>query len=241
MTAGAHTSINGTARRAGVLYLSLLPFGIFSFVYVPSVLLVRGDTAATSSRILASETLFRSATISHLISQVIVVFLVLTLYRIFSPVNQKRAVLMVVLALLCVPISFLNEVHNLVALRALRADDGVFTTTQLQAQAMLFLDMARDGVLIAQVFWGLWMLPLAFLIFRSQFLPRFLGVTVLITGVGYLVDSCLQLMSPGAPMISKPTILAELALPLWLVIKRVDAERWQQVARASPDRPGAAP
>jgi len=149
---GAHTSVNRIARRAGGLYLSLLPFGIFSFVYVPSVLLVRGDTAATSRRIMASETLFRSATISHLISQVIVVFLALALYRVFSPVNRHRAVLMVVLALLCVPISFLNEVHNLAALRALGADDGVFTATQLQAQAMLFLDMARNGVLIAQVF-----------------------------------------------------------------------------------------
>ena len=233
MSAGAHTSVIGFERRAGVLYLSLLPLGIFTFVYVPSVLLVRGDAAATSRKILASETLFRSATISHLISQVIVVFLALALYRIFSAVNRHRAVLMVVLALLCVPISFLSEVYNLAALRALGADDGAFTATQLQAQAMLFLDMARNGVLLAQVFWGLWMLPLALLIFRSQFLPRFLGVTVLITGVGYLIDSCAQLLSPGVPMISMPTILAELALPLWLVIKGVDAERWQQVAGAS--------
>ena len=183
--------------------------------------------------------LFRSATISHLISQVIVVFLALALYRVFSPVNRHRAVLMVVLALLCVPISFLSEVYNLAALRVLGADDGAFTATQLQAQAMLFLDMARNGVLIAQVFWGLWMLPLALLIFRSQFLPRFLGLPVLITGVGYLINSGAQLLSPGVPMISNPTILAELALPVWLVIKGVDVERWQQVAGASSNQAAA--
>lgn len=233
MTAGAHSSINRTARLAGGLELSLLPFAVFSFVYVPSVLLVRGDPAATSRNIMASERLFRSGTVSHLISQIVVVFLVMALYRLLKPVNQDLAVLMAVLALLGIPIAFLNEVHNLAALRLLgSAGDGAFTSTQLHAQAMLFLDMGRSGVLIAQIFWGLWMVPLAALVFRSGFLPKLLAVPVLIAGGGYLIDSGAQLLFPGHAPISQFTFLAELLLPSWLLIKGVAVERWQQAAVA---------
>lgn len=233
MTAGTYASIKRTARLAGGLYLSLVPLGFFSFVYVPSVLFVRGDAAATSRNIMASEWLFRAGTVSHLISQIIVVFLVLALYRLLKPVNKDHAVLMVVLALLCVPISFVTEVNNLAALRLLSgADDGAFTSSQLHAQAMLFLEMHRSGVLVAQVFWGLWLLPLGSLVLRSEFLPKLLGISVLIAAAGYLIDSGTHLLFPGRATISQFTALGELLLPLWLLIKGVAVERWQQVAVA---------
>lgn len=225
MTTGAHASINRTARLAGGLYLSLVPFGLFSFVYVPSVLLVRGDAATTSRNIMASEWLFRSGTVSHLISQIVVVFLVLALYRLLKPVNKDLAVLMVVLALLGIPIAFLSEVNNLAALRLLGStDEGAFTSTQLHAQAMLFLDMGRSGVLVAQVFWGLWLLPLGALVFRSGFVPKLLAIPVLIGGAGYLIDSGTQLLFPGLATISQITFVAELLLPSWLLIKGVTVE-----------------
>src|SRR5262245_4055760 len=233
ITDRAHASINKTARLAGGLYLSLVPLGIFSFVYVPSVILVRGDAAATSRNIITSEWLFRAGTVSHLVSQVIVVFLVLALYRLLKPVNRDRATVMVVLALLCVPISFLTEVYNFAALQLLsRAEDGAFTSTQLHAQAMLFLDMHRTGILIAQVFWGLWMLPLCSLVFRSRFLPKWLAIPVLIGAVGYLIDSGRHLLFPGGMMLSQLTALGELFLPLWLLCKGVDVERWQSATVA---------
>lgn len=146
-------------------------------------LLVPGDAAATSRNIMASEWLFRTGTVSHLISQVIVVFLVLALYRLLEPVNKDHAVLAVVLAVLGIPIAFLSEVNHLAALRLLgSAGDGAFTATQLHAQAMLLLDMRRSGVLVAQIFWGLWLLPLGFLVFRSGFLPKLLGILLAIGG-----------------------------------------------------------
>jgi hypothetical protein len=210
-----------------------MPFGFFSFLYVPSVLLVRGDAAATSRNLMASERLFRSGTVSHLVSQIIVVFLALALYRLLKTVNQDHAVLMVVLALLGIPISFLNEVNNLAALRLLSsANDGAFPSTQLQAQAMLFLDMGRNGIFVAQVFWGLWLLPLGFLVFRSGFLPKVLGIPVVIAGAAYLFDSFTQLLFPGFVIISQFTFIGELLLPLWLLIKGVTVERWRQVAAA---------
>ena len=208
------TAVNRTARLAGALHLSLVPFGVFSFVYVPSVLVVRGDAAATARNIEASEWLFRAATVSHLISQIIVVFLARAFYRLFAPVNRDRAVLMVVLVLLGVSISCLTEVNHLAALRILDAGGG-------GDNVMLFLDMHRDGIAIAQVFWGLWLLVLSSLVFKSGFLPKALGVSVAIGAAGYLIDSSVQLLSPGVPTISQLTFIGELLLPLWLLIKGV--------------------
>jgi hypothetical protein len=210
-----------------------MPFSFFGIIYVPSVLVVPGDSETTFGNIMASEWLFRSGTVSHLIGQVIFIFLVLALYRLLEPVNKDHAGLMVVLALLGVPIAFLNEVNHLAVLRLLSsADEGAFTSTQLHAQAMLFLDMRRSGILVAQVFWGLWLLPLGFLVFRSGFLPKLLGVLLVIGGAGYLIDSGTQLLRPGLATISQFTFIGELLLPLWLLIKGVNVERWQQVPLA---------
>ncbi|MCI0355410.1 MAG: DUF4386 domain-containing protein, partial [Acidobacteria bacterium] len=210
MTPGAHASINRTARLAGGLYLALMPFGFFGTIYVPSVLVVRGDAASTSRNVMASEGLFRSGTVSLLISQIILIFLVLALYRLLKPVNKDHAVLMVVLAILAVPIAFLNEVNHLAALRLLaNADDGAFTASQLQAQAMLFLDMRENGILVVLVFWGLWLLPLGFLVFKSGFLPKLIGVLLVIAGVAYVFDSGTQLLFPGLATISQFTFAGE--------------------------------
>jgi hypothetical protein len=230
MNTGTQPSINRTARLAGGLYLSLVPLGAFSFSYVPSVLLVPGDPAATSRNILASELLFRGAMISHLVSQVIVVFLVLVLHRLFKPVNHDHATLMVVLALLGIPMAFLNEVNHLTVLRLLSgADDGAFTAPQLHAQVMLFLDRYRSGILVTQVFWGAWLLPLGVLVFSSGFLPRLLGILLVVGGSGYLFDSGMQLLFAGIPTISQVTFVGEVLFGLWLLIKGVNVARWQQV------------
>lgn len=193
---------------------------------MPAKVLVGGDAAATSQNISASEGLFRLGIVSHLTSQVIVVFLVLALVRLLRPVNEDRARVMAVLALLCVPISFLAEVNSLGALRLLGSEDGTFTAAQLHAQVMHSLDLHRSGILIAQVFWGLWMLPLAALVYRSGFLPRWLSIPVLIAASGYLFDSGTHLLSAGRPTISQFTAAGELPLPLWLLIRGVAAGQW---------------
>jgi hypothetical protein len=233
MTLAAHGSINRTARLAGGLYLALSPFAFFGIIYVPSVLVVPGDAESTARNIMASESLFRSGTVSHLIGQVLHVPLVLALYRLFKFVNERRAMLMGVLALLPVPITFLNEVNHLAVLRLLSsAGDGAFTLYQLQEQAMLFLDMRERGILVAQVFWGLWLLPLGSLVFRSGFLPKVLGILLIIAGAGYVVDCGTRLLFPGFGTISQFTFVGELLFPLWLLIKGVNVERWQQAALA---------
>lgn len=214
------------ARRTGVLYLSLLPLGIFSFVYVPSVLVVSGDAAATVANIRASATLFRLGTVSHLLSQVIAVFLVLSMYRLLAPVNRGRARLMAVMALVGVPVSFAGESFHLAALHLLAADDAGWTDAQVRAHAMLLLDARRSTVLLAQVAWGLWLLPLGSLVFRSGFLPRPLGVLAMVAGIGYLVDSAAHVLATGAVRVSQLTCIGELALALWLAVRGVGAGRW---------------
>lgn len=229
----SQTGVRRTARLAGGLYLALMPLAFFSFFYVPSVLFVPGDAAATSRNIGASDLLFRSAIASHLITQIIFVFLVLVLYRLLKPVNKDPAALMVVLAVIGIPMAFLNEVNHLAVLRLLDSpNDGAFTPTQLHAQVMLFLGMYQSGILVTQVFWGLWLLPLGFLVFKSGFLPKLLGILLIMAGAGYVFDSGTQLLFPGFAEISRFTFVGELLFALWLLIKGVNVERWQQVAAA---------
>jgi hypothetical protein len=210
-----------------------MPFAFYGFFYVPSVLLVPGDAATTSRNIMASEWLFRSATVSWLVAHIIFVLQVLVLYRLFKPVNKDHAVLMVVLALVSIPIVFLNEVNYLAVLQLLNsANDGTLTAPQIHGQVMLLLDMRQSGVLVAQVFYGLWLLPLGFLVFRSRFLPKPLGVLLVIAAAGYLIDTGTQLLFPGLATISQFTFIGEALFAFWLLIKGVNVQRWEQLTHA---------
>jgi hypothetical protein len=215
-----------TARLAGALYLAIMPLGAFGILYVPTALMVPGDAAATAARITSSEGLFRSGIVSHLVSQVVFVFLVLTLFRLLEGVNVRHARLMVVLALLGVPIAMISEVSSLAALITLQNPaNGTLSPELIRAQAMSLLDMRAQAILVAQIFWGLWLLPLGALVFKSGFLPRAIGVLLAIAGAGYFVDSMTQLLSPGLPVVSVVTFVGEVALTLWLLIKGVSVER----------------
>jgi hypothetical protein len=100
---------------------------------------------------------------------------------------------------------------------------------------MLYLDMRQNGLLVTLVFWGLWLLPLGFLVFRSGFLPKLLGVLLVIAGAGYVVDVGTQLLSLGLAAIGQFTVVGEILFTLWLIIKGVNVERWQQVALQAHD------
>jgi hypothetical protein len=233
MTSRDRAWIKRTSRLAGGLYLAMMPFSFFGILYVPSMPVVPGDAAATARNIMGSEWLFRSGMVSHLVGQLIFVLLVLTLYQLLRPVNKDYSVLMVTLALLGVPIALVNEVNHFAVLRLLSGVDYLETLTrgQIEAQAMLFLDLRRSGLVVAQVFWGLWLIPLGYLVFRSGFLPRLLGVLLIVAGVGYVVDVVVVVLLPNIDStISQFTFVGELLFPLWLVFKAVNVDRWQRVA-----------
>ena len=160
----------------------------------------------------------------------------LALYQLLKPVNKNMALLMVLFVLAAVPIGMLNELNNFAVLLLLSGADylKVFTADQLQALVMLFLDLHKLGLPIAHIFWGLWLFPMGYLVFRSGFLPRILGVLMVIGCLGYLIQSVAAFLLPSFKLnIIFFTSWGELLLPLWLVIKGVNVEQWERRALES--------
>ncbi len=224
--------INRTARVAGFLYLLVFPFAAFS-LHVRDTLVVPGDGAATAVNIMASEGLFRGGIAAWLVSQTIFIFLLLTLYRLLKPVDRHVALHMVVLLLVGVPIAMLNELNQFAVL-LLSSGAGWLRPVeagQLHAQVMFHLRLHEYGINVAQIFWGLWLLPFGYLVFRSGFLPRTLGVLLMIGCVGHLMDVVTAVGFPDVDVtVVQFTSIGEFVFPLWLVFKGVDVERWQSRA-----------
>jgi len=232
----AETSPLVYARVAGFLYLIMIPFALFGMMYVPSNLIVPGDAATTANNIMASESLFRLGIVSALITQIIGILLVLVLYKLLKPVNKNHAVLMVIFMLVAIPIAMLNELNKFAALLLLSGADYLtaFTADQLHAQVRLFLDLHEHGINIAGIFWGLWLFPMGYLVFKSGFIPRILGVLLIIGCFGYLIDSVTFVLFPNFDAtISQFTFWGEVLLPLWLLIKGVNVEQWERRALES--------
>jgi len=217
-------SARRTAKIAGLLYLVNAMTGFFGIIYVPSRLIVSGNAAATANNIVASERLFRLGITSELICAVEFVFVIWALHRLLGDVNKSLASLMVILGLAFVPIMCVNAMNGIAALLLVRGADflSVFDLSRRQALAMLFLDLHRYGYLIGWIF-GIWFFPLGVLVFKSGFLPRFLGVLLIAAGVGYVADSITPLLLPGYEnVVGRIAIIAltlgEPALILWLLI-----------------------
>ena len=190
-TRTAETSPLVQARVAGLLYLITNLFAPFTLLYLPSRFIVRGDAAGTASNILASESLFRFGIVLNLFTFIGQIFLVLALYQLLKVVNRNMASLMVIFSLIAVPIAMLNELNYLAIPLLLSGADYLngFTAGQLQALVYLFLRLHSQGLLIAQIFWGLWLFPMGYLVFKSGFLPRLLGILLMIGCFGYVIQS----------------------------------------------------
>ena len=221
--------IQRTARSAGLLYLALAALSAFGLVYVPSMIIVPGDAAATASNIVTSESLFRLGFVSNLVAFTVNIFVALLLYKLLKPVNKGIASIMVLLILMGLAIGMLNELNQFAALLILDAGNlTAFTAAQSQALASLFLDIYEHGFTIAHIFWGLWLFPMGYLIFRSGFLPRVIGVLLAIAGLGYLVDFTLFFLFPDVTVsVSNFTFVGEVILIFWLLIKGVNVEQWE--------------
>jgi len=213
-----------TAQGAGLLYLLTSIPGVFSLAYVPSRFIVSGDAAATVNNILASEFVFRIGIVSELTGFIGFIFVVRALYRLLHGVNKAHASLMVTLILVSIPISVLNVLNEIAPLTLIRGADflSVFDKPQRDALAILFLKLHFQGFMVAQVFWGLWLIPFGVLVFKSGFLPRILGVLLLIACFGYLANSLVAFgVLPFADVVSRVVgrlTICELPIILWLLI-----------------------
>jgi hypothetical protein len=229
MTNATVDSVNKTARYAGLLYLILAICGGFAEFFVRQRLTVPGDAAATAANVMASEWVFRLGFVAELTGQVVFILLVLALYQILKPVNRNQAVLMVIFVIIAVTITCLNMLNQYAFLLVVGGEYlTVFDGAQLEALALLFLDLHKVGYLIAQVFFGLWLLPLGVLIYKSGFFPRILGVLLVVACVGYVADVLIFALLPQVDLVvSEFTFVGELLLLLWLLVRGVNVEQWQ--------------
>jgi hypothetical protein len=221
---GNVNSTKKTARVAGALYLLTSIPGAFSLLYVPSHFIVSENPAATANKIAASELLFRFGMVCELTGFIGFIFVVRALYRLLCVVNKWQASLMVTMLLVSLPISLLNVLNEFAALLLVRGGDylTVFDKPQREAMAMLFLNLHFQGFMVAQVFWGLWLIPFGILVFKSGFLPRILGVMLIIACFGYLVNSLVAfgVLPPVAvSRFAGQLTICELPIIFWLVIR----------------------
>jgi hypothetical protein len=230
---------NKAARIAGAVYLSMVLTAPFSLIYVPGKLIGRGNAAATAENILAHETMFRLSILGDLVGQVIFICLAIALYRLLSGVNKTWAGLMIAFVLVSAAVGFLNTLNNIAALVLFRGGEflTVFDKAQRDALGMLFIRLHSHGIFIDEIFWGLWLFPFGLLVFRSGFLPRFLGVWLMINCFGYVVLSVTALFFPeyyeAAFRYSQPVLFGELAIMLWLLIKGAKIKQSPQPAMAA--------
>ena len=218
------TSLSKNARIAGLLYLSLMVAPL-RLIYIPNTLFVSGNATATANNIAAHETLFRLGILSDLFTGTMVIFLTLALYRLFKGVDQDLARLVVILgSLMVTPITFLNTLNDAAALMLVRGADflSAFDKPQRDALAMLFLRLHHHVIVANEIFWGLWLFPFGLLVYRSRFLPRILGVWLILNCFAYLAVSFTGLLFPQyESMVFDslfPVMLGELAIMLWLII-----------------------
>jgi len=217
-------SLNNTARLAGLLYLVWIVTGLFSMFYIPSQINVRDDAVTAAQSILSHEFLFRTGILNDLINSSIWVFLVLVLYRLFRSVNERQVKLLFAMVIAQIPVIIILDAFNITSLMILKGEVlNTFELGQRQDLALFFLRMTDYGVLALEMYWGLWLFPLGILVYESGFLPRFLGVWLIINGFALLVLSFTALLLPEYKdlifTIAVPAMLGELAFMLWLLIK----------------------
>src|SRR5881396_952696 len=230
------SSARNPGRVVGYWYLLLVLLGPLRLIYIPNKLFVQGDAAATASNIAVHEWLFRFGMLSDLLGAVVLIFLVLAFYRLFKGVDQQLAVLLVIVGgVMPALINFVNVVSDAGALMVARGGGGgaggawgadflsVFDRPQRDALVMLFLRLHHAQIVVAEILWGLWLFPMGALTYKSGFLPRFIGVWLIINGVAYIVLSLTGLFFPDYQnkvfAYSQPALFGELAIMLWLVFK----------------------
>ncbi|SOE22690.1 protein of unknown function [Spirosomataceae bacterium TFI 002] len=230
-------TLNKKARLAGLIYLILVLGGIINLVYIPSHLIDWDNAVKTVENINGQETLFRLWIVTGIITFLTFMFLVLALYRLLHNVNKSFAMLMVILVLVSVPISFVNILHNfsilsLIGEKAYLADLG---NEAIQNQIMLHLDSYRNGLKFSQIFWGLWLFPFGYLVYKSNFLPKLLGVALMAGCFGYLITFFGGFLYADfnktilAEIAGIPAPIGEIGICLWLLIMGTNKINWNRV------------
>jgi hypothetical protein len=222
------------ARIAGALYVLLIVTSLSAFIYT-GALIVSGDATATANNILTSETLFRFSVIIELVAAIVFLFLVRALSRFLGGVNKGYASLMETFVYVSIPISFLSAVTQIAAAQLIHGASflTVFNQNQLNALALVFLNLSNQISAANSIFFGLWLFPLGILVRRSGFIPRILGMLLFINGSAYLVNLFIQFVLPtyanaAFPVLAVLYLVGEPPFAAWLLIKGVKVRSSQR-------------
>lgn len=219
--------VNRTARMAGLLYLLYIITTIGADVFGRSKLIVFGDAAATAKNIMAAEWLFRLSFVGDLVSAVLFYLAAWALYMLLKPVNPGTALSFLLLNAAGTAVYAINLLNQLAALLLLSDANYLqaFQTEQLQALALFFLTLHKNGYWVSQIFFAAWLLPLGYLVYKSGFLPKILGIIMMIHFVGWLTTFLQFFLFSGFQALTYVTyplgLVSELGLTLWLLIKGV--------------------
>jgi hypothetical protein len=230
------------ARITGWLYLLFAAPSGLCLIYAPNKIMVPGDAAATAANVLAHEMLLRTSVVTWLLGMAVWIVLAFMLYRLFNGVSKTLASLLVVFVAISAGIGFLNELNNLAAILVLRGHEFAngLTQAQREALAMLFLRLHGQGNALNEMLWGLWLLPFGLLIVRSKFIPRLLGIWLLLDGLAWMGLSTVAILAPQyndvAFKAAQPFAFAELAVMLWLITIGVRVRATDRQAMPTPAR-----
>ena len=217
-------STTAIARQAGVLYLVFMLLGIYGEFLFPRFS-VDADPVATARNIAAGELTYRAGILLGVTTHVVFLFLVVLLFRLFEPVDRGKSVLMVVLVSVGVAVALANMLNRFAPLLLLGDSEylSVFTRPQREALALATFQYRGSGSLFPLGFWGLWLFPFGLLVIQSRFLPRILGILIILAGVGYCATSAGSLLWPEhRGTINRyltPLYFGELPIIFWLLIK----------------------
>lgn len=230
-------SIQRKARIAGGLILLLAVIAPFSMLYLPSILVVPGNATATANNIIASEGLFRLGAVADSLVLIIEIVLTVLLYVLLAPVSNTLSLIAAFSRFAMTIVQAVNLFNHAMVLLLVggAAYLTVFAPDQVHAQILLFLNAHQYGVYVWEIFFGFHLIVLGYLVFRSGYLPRILGLLLMLGSLGYLVESSSHLLlSDTAPVTVVQSILlalsaiGELAFGVWLLVKGVNVELWKK-------------
>lgn len=228
-------SINTTARIGGIFYLILILAGMFAVLIVRDKLVVSGNAVATYNNIMGAQSLWRSGIVADLIMHVLDIPIMLIIYILLKPVNKNIALLALLFNLIQTAVLVANKLNLIAALLPLESANYLkdIDPNQLQAQVYLSIKLHDIGFGVGLIFFGFTCLANGYLIFRSGYLPKALGVLMQIAGACYLANNFTLLLSPKTaaglfPAIMIPCLVAELSFCLWLICKGVNTAKWKE-------------
>lgn len=221
------------ARKAGLIYLIVVISGIFSLMYVPNQLIDLNNAAVTYQNIQSHELLFRLGILGNVICYLAFMILPFALHNLLKNIHHNIAKCMIILVLIGIPIAFVNLEHKFAILSILN-NENLFAgipINQLQQQLLISLQNFNNGINLLSVFWGLWLFPFGWLVYKSGFLPKLLGILLMVGCMCYLIDFTASLLAPKynssgiSTFVMLPASIGEIGICLWLLIVGVSKSK----------------